>query len=512
MTRVVIKPKKKKNPRILVVTPEITYLPNGMGNMANHLKAKAGGLADVSASLVSALYRQGADVHVALPNYRQLFRVDVSSLLNREFRVYLAHLSDSRVHFAEDRIFYYRDAVYSNYSTESLQVALAFQREVINNIIPKVNPDLIHCNDWMTGLIPAMARRLGIPCLFTVHNIHTQKTTLGAIEDRGIDAAAFWQELYYDRVPVNYEESRPSNPVDMLASGIFAAHFINTVSPTFLEEVVRGWFDFIPEAVRNEIRGKYNAGCASGILNAPDENQLPERDPALPVKYNAETHQAAKRELKKLFQQRTGLRVDENAPLFFWPSRLDPAQKGCQLLADILYQTIARYRDLDLQVAIVANGTFQEPFRSIRDIHHIGDRLAVCDFDNDLSQLGYGASDFMLMPSLFEPCGLPQMICQKYGSLPVVHNTGGLHDTVEPLDLELHAGNGFVFNDYNSPALAWAIDRAIDFFQQPDGVRETEIARIMVAAARRFNHDVTAEAYIRTYEEMLHCPLVIDRH
>ena len=154
-----IKTVKKKNPRILVVTPEITYLPEGMGNMANHLKAKAGGLADVSASLVSALYRQGADVHVALPDYRQLFNISVNHLVSKELRMYLAGLTDNRVHLAEDRIFYYRDRVYSSYNAESMLVALAFQREVINNIKPKDNPDLIHCNDWMTGLIPGMARR-----------------------------------------------------------------------------------------------------------------------------------------------------------------------------------------------------------------------------------------------------------------------------------------------------------------------------------------------------------------
>ena len=233
---------QRKEPRILVVTPEITYLPEGMGNMAQHLHAKAGGMADVSASLVGALFRQGADVHVALPHYRKMFHVDVGKLISNELRLYMAHLHNSRIHLAEDRIFYYRDAVYSNYSSDCFLQAMAFQREVINNIIPAVRPDLIHCNDWMTGLIPAAARRMGIPCLFTVHNIHTNKATLDAIEDRGIDAAPFWQNLYFERPPYNYEESRSNNPVDEMASGIFAAHFINTVSPTFLREIVDGYY------------------------------------------------------------------------------------------------------------------------------------------------------------------------------------------------------------------------------------------------------------------------------
>ncbi|MFO7685186.1 MAG: glycogen/starch synthase [Desulfobacterales bacterium] len=100
-------------------------------------------------------------------------------------------------------------------------MALVFQREVINNIIPRVAPDLIHCHDWMTGLIPAMARRTGIPCLFTVHNIHSMKTTLNVIEERGIDVASFWDGLYYERMPQGYEEGRYGNPIELLTRGVF---------------------------------------------------------------------------------------------------------------------------------------------------------------------------------------------------------------------------------------------------------------------------------------------------
>ena len=183
--KVVKKLSKESNPRILIVTPEITYLPDGMGNMSNQLSAKAGGLADVSASLVSALYELGADVHVALPHYRKMFHVDIGDFINDELLIYKRKLPEDRIHLAEDRIFYYQDRVYTNTEAVDLKVALAFQREIINNIIPTVKPDLIHCNDWMTGLIPAEARTLGIPSLFTFHNIHTVKATLEHIEDSG---------------------------------------------------------------------------------------------------------------------------------------------------------------------------------------------------------------------------------------------------------------------------------------------------------------------------------------
>lgn len=500
--------KKRKSPRILVVTPEITYLPEGMGNMINSLHAKAGGLADVSASLVAALFRQGADVHVALPHYRRMFHIDVGNLISDELRVYMNHLHNSRIHLAEDRIFYYRDTVYSNYSEDSILQAMAFQREVINNIIPSVKPDLIHCNDWMTGLIPAAARRMGIPCLFTVHNIHTQKATLEKIEDRGIDAAPFWQYLYYDRPPYNYEESRSTNQVDMLASGIFAAHFINTVSPTFLREVVEGKHSFVPDNIRYEMAGKYYAHCASGILNSPDEDSNPDIDPYLEIKFGPATHSEAKKVNKIAFQSRTGLRVDQNAPLFFWPSRLDPVQKGCSLLSDILYEVVHRYWDEGLQIAFVANGSYQKVFHDIVAFHDFYDRVTVCDFEERLSHLAFAASDFVLMPSLFEPCGLPQMTCQYYGSLPVVHDTGGLHDTVDPLDLTNHTGNGFRFETYDANGLLWAMGEAMKFYRMPAEVKSREIARIMEDAKRRFNHDVTAQAYIQIYENMLERPLV----
>ena len=231
----------QKNPRILIVTPEVTYLPDGMGNAANYLKAKAGGLADVSAALISALFEQGADVHVAIPDYRRMFMHGANGLYpGRELETIRTKMPDDRIHLAEDRAFFYVDHVYANYSRDNLKIALAFQREVINNILPRVRPDLIHCNDWMTGLIPGMTRRAGIPCLFTLHNIHTVTSTLAEIEDRGIDAAYFWQHLYYRQYTDEYEQAREAVPVDLLTSGVFAAHFVNTVSPTFLKRNRRG--------------------------------------------------------------------------------------------------------------------------------------------------------------------------------------------------------------------------------------------------------------------------------
>ncbi|ARN55802.1 glycogen synthase [Sedimentisphaera salicampi] len=500
---------KSKSLRILVVTPEVTYLPDGMGNYANQLAAKAGGLADVSASLISCLYELGADVHIAIPNFRRIFSFEIGRLVEDELRLYLNKLSHSRIHLAEDRVFYYQDKIYGNYMKESFKVSLAFQREVVNNIIPNVNPDIIHCNDWMTGLIPGFARRLNIPCLFTVHNIHTQRLTLEYIEEHGgIDAANFWQNLYYEYPPQNYEESRSSNLVDLLTSGIFAAHFINTVSPTFLEEIINGQHNFIPGQVRSEISNKYHSGCAAGILNSPDPSYNPETDEALEENYDTTNFYSAKKANKAAFQKALGLTEDPNAPLFFWPSRLDPNQKGCQLLAEILFKTINENVKENLQVAIVANGEFKEHFHNIAAFHNIHSSLAVHDFSENLSRLGFAASDFMLMPSLFEPCGLPQMIAPKYGSLPVANDTGGLHDTIVHMDSLNNCGNGFLFNTYNSEGLKWAIEQAVEFHKLPEETKQRQIKRVMEEANARFNHSVTAQAYIDIYEKMAKRPLI----
>ncbi len=498
-----------RTPRILLVTPEISYLPDAMGDVAPCVAAKAGGLADVSAALISALVSQGADIHVAMPNYRRMFNGNVFHLHESELRKYHEVLPDARIHLAEDRIFYYRDQVYSNYHEEAMHIALAFQREVINHIIPTVRPDLIHCNDWMTGLIPAMARRRGIKSLFTVHNIHTRVVPLRWVEESGIDAAEFWMNLFFNGMPSHgYEQARADLSVDLLTSGIFSAHFINSVSPQFMSEIVAGEHAMVPDAVRAEIRNKHAAGCASGILNAPDATYDPATDPALVRTYGPGDFPTGKAENKRILQQSLGLAVNPTAPIFFWPSRLDPLQKGPQLLTDILHRTVSDYYESGLQVLVVADGPHQMWLHQIVRDFDLRNRVAVVRFDEKLSRLAYAGSDFLLMPSLFEPCGLPQMVAPIYGTLTVARATGGLADTVHPLNVAASVGNGFRFEHYDSAGLRWAIDQAMEFYALPWKVREREIRRIMRESKLEFCHDQVARRYMDRYEAMLARPLV----
>ena len=296
--------------------------------------------------------------------------------------------------------------------------------------------------------------------------------------------------------------------MDLLASGIFGAHFINTVSPTFLHEVVEGYHDFIPYHVRDEIKNKYYHHCAEGILNAPDPEFNPAIDETLEAVYTEKDHAEKKKLNKVAFQRILGLKENPDAPLFYWPSRLDPIQKGPQLLTEIMYSIIHDYWDQNLQIAIVADGPFQPYFYDIIRMHGFDERVAVHPFNENLSHLGYAASDFVLMPSKFEPCGLPQMIGPIYGSLPVVHDTGGIHDTVQHMDLAANTGNGFMFKFYDSQGLRWAIDEAMRFQALPNDVRHRQIARIMKEAKEKFTHNVTAQAYIKLYEKMMDRQLV----
>ena len=194
--------------------------------------------------------------------------------------------------------------------------------------------------------------------------------------------------------------------------------------------------------------------------------------------------------------------------MFFWPSRLDPVQKGCQLLAEILTQVLYRYRDKGIQFVFVADGPYQKEFKDIVALNGLQKNVAVCNFDEQLEHHAYAAADFVLMPSKFEPCGLPQMIGLIYGALPVAHDTGGIHDTVLHLDANNDFGNGFLFETFDSNGLFWAIDQAMAFFMLPDNVRRMQIKRIMRQSAETFNYKVTAKGYINLYEKILKHPVV----
>jgi starch synthase/alpha-amylase len=260
--------------------------------------------------------------------------------------------------------------------------------------------------------------------------------------------------------------------------------------------------------MQRELCNKSNTGCAVGILNSPDPSFSPKYDDALICKYFAKNHVLGKKKNKRFLQQTLGLIQDTRAPVIFWPSRLDSVQKGCQLMAEILYKVVSRYWKQNLEIVFIADGKFQRHFKEIVRFHKLSERVAICGFNERLARLAYGASDFVLMPSSFEPCGLPQMIGPIYGALPVVHDTGGIHDTVVHLDVDRNTGNGFLFKTFDQEGLSWAIDQAMNFYMLPIKEKEQQNNRIMLQSACRFNHRITAQNYIDLYEKMLQRPLI----
>jgi starch synthase len=480
---------KKRRPKILIVTPELSESRFLSRNGKPAPCVKAGGLADMSALLIDSLTDAGAEVHVAMPHFHALFQPGNA----RHSR----HL-----HLCQDREFSYRRSVYEGCSHSNLRGALAFQRDVIHYVLPRLRPDLVHCHDWMTGLVPAAAKTMGIPSIFTLHNHHDEMAPLCHIEDRGIDAARFWRNLYYQNYPESYESARNHNSVSFLASGIMAADVMNTVSNSFLSELADGAHG-APRAVVNAVREKVENNEAYGILNSLRADYGPEQDHSLAEPYDGGCHISGKRTNKRVIQKLLGLEQDDEAPMLFWPSRLDPAQKGCQLLADILYQTVSDYWALGLQVVFVADGPFRCHFENIVKFHDLGHRIAVRGFDPRLSRQVSAASDFTLMPSAYEPCGLAQMIGLRYGSLPIVHATGGLRDTIQPLNCGQHTGNGFVFEVHDPGGLRWAIDEAIRFFIRPAAERNCQITRIMTEARESFLPHTMISQYQDLYQKLL---------
>jgi starch synthase/alpha-amylase len=256
-------------PRILFITPEVVFMPEGTGDSTDYINNHIGGFGDLLAGLISDLFNLGVDVYVAQPDYRRIF-ADFSR--RSRFKM-VKKIPGDRVHLTRDRVFFYSNYPHSNFQWENTKISVTFQREVINHVIPEVQPDLLHCHDWMTGLIPAMAKKIEIPCLFTVQNPDTAKSFLSYVEDIGIDAAAFWQHLFYDRYPINYEETRESNPANFLLSGISAANFVNTSSAAFLAKVGENQSLFAKFPIWGALVKKMNTGCAAVNSNLAKTQQ-----------------------------------------------------------------------------------------------------------------------------------------------------------------------------------------------------------------------------------------------
>jgi len=474
-----------------------------MGNAANFVRAKGGGLGDISAGLISHLYQLDQyDLHLAIPNYQAKFRHG-AKLTRLELDRRVRTLGRRGVHLVVDSAFSYLHDIYTDTTHHPrIRRAEAFQRHVVNHLLESLRPHIVHCNDWMTGLIPAAARATGIHSVFTIHNVFTELETAANIDRSGIDARRLLPHLYFERWPGDADDTWNANRVDFAASGIHAASLVNTVSPTFLDELVRGDFpDVVPPSIRDALRVKHAAGRALGVLNAPSDTV----DPRLArhaVRFGCDDVVPKKAENKARLQHRLHLTDRPEAPVFFWPSRLYP-QKAPDLLLAVAGDFIVRH---GAQVVVVANGDADVERRLRRlALRHRG-AVVHHPFDEDLSELAKAGADFVLMPSRYEPCGLPQMECPRFGTLPIVRSTGGLKDSVTPLDLEADRGIGFVFDEPTAAGLAGAMEVALAFHHAGAAARARTLGRVIREAFDRFSLAATAARYVEVYERLLDEP------
>ncbi|MDK6234249.1 glycogen synthase GlgA [Aerococcus sanguinicola] len=465
---------------------------------------KTGGLGDVSYALPKALKAQGIDVRVVLPYYTLMseeYKEACEDLLN--FQVEMGYqrqayvgikrliLDDLTYYFVDNLDYFNRPSLYG-YEDDCERFAF-FDLAVIE-MMQKVDfiPNIIHVNDWQTAMIPALLvdkyhwleDYRDIRKVLTIHNIQFQGWT---------DKEALYS--YFNTTDATFHDKgcEHHGAVNYLKGGINFSDIVTTVSPRYAGEIQTPEFGEGLDACLRDNHFKIR-----GIINGIDYDlNNPKTDPNLAVNYDAQTVQSAKLKNKIKLQERVGLAKDPDAVLLGLVSRLTP-QKGMQLIQEKAEELLNTRR---VQVLVLGTGDdeFEHSFRYFEH-KYPGRFCAYIDFDIHLAQQIYAGSDLFLMPSAFEPCGLSQMIAMRYGTLPLVHEVGGLADTVEPYNHFTGEGTGFSFNQFNGRDFLKILNYAVDVYEHD---KKAWQALIQEAMSRDFSWQGPAEDYIQVYQSLL---------
>jgi len=474
--------------------------------------AKTGGLADVCGALPVELGRLGHQVAVILPAYRQtrycgqpIESLGIDFIVPIGSKTVTGHLlkssmpqSNVAVYLVQQDGYYDRDELYRQNGQDypdNCERFVFFCRAVMEAIrLLGLDLDVLHCNDWQTGLVPAylkieyrhVPRYEKIVSLFTIHNIAYQ--------------GVFW---HWDMLLTgldwkyfNWYQMEYYGKLNLLKTGIVFSDAINTVSPRYAQEIQTPQFGRGLEGVLQHRRG-----VLSGILNGVDETVWnPATDPHLPARYTLETVHEGKAVCKAALQRELGLAQRPTTPLVGLIGRLDD-QKGFDLVATIIPEWA---RSVDVQWVILGTGEpkYHELFSELARQHP--DKVAVrLEFSDPLAHRIEAGADIFLMPSRFEPCGLNQMYSLKYGTVPVVRETGGLADTITNLTEEaLAAGkaNGFSFREDHALALSETLRRACDtYWHRPEVWKRL----IQIGMRQDWSWRRSAMEYVRLYESMV---------
>ena len=455
--------------------------------------AKTGGLADAVAGLSDALCAAGHDVRVVLPRYSHLAAPRGSRhtiegrggpflLTEIEPDQLVEHLGRRR---GRPRVFLLElgeltaDSVYTG-DARDLARFLHLTAAAVALSAGDWRPDVVHCHDWHTALVPVLQLlepRSAAPSVLTLHNVGYQGVFAdAALRDQGFG----WVE---DALPA---DARADGYTNFLRAGVRSADRVTTVSPTYAEEIRRPEFGMGLEDLLIA-RG----ADLIGILNGVDYGVWsPDRDPFLPLHYDA-ADLAPKRRLKSLLLERLRLAPNLDAPLVGVVSRL-VSQKGIDLLTLALPTLLAETR---ASFALVGNGdaSVAAALRGVADAHR--ERVSFFEgYDERLAHEIFAGSDLTIVPSRYEPCGLTQMYALRYGTIPVVRATGGLADTIRHFDAATGIGNGSVFLDADPQGVLWGARTALSWFD--DGAAWAHLVRNAMAA------DFSWPKQVPQYEEL----------
>lgn len=471
--------------------------------------SKTGGLADVAGALAECLCAAGHDARLFTPGYAAIDRArfapqPLEHLQNiplelgphrYEFSVSEVRLSSSGVpvYLIDCPPLYGRPTLYTADADEHLRF-LAFTRAALIACVRLgFSPRIVHCNDWHTAFAPLLLRThfaheaLFAPTrtLLTIHNIGYQ----GVFGAQDIADLALGEQTY-----LLHQDDLRAGSINPLRHGILYADALTTVSPTHAREICTDEYGMgLQDSLRMRERD------LTGILNGVDYSVWdPRCDRHLPRHFDAE-HLGAKAELKRAFLARMGFTTAATTPLAGIVSRL-AVQKGFDLMFDELPRILAS-RDLAVMVLGTGEARYEQFFTELA-ARFRGRVVFNQGYDDALAHWIEASADLFLMPSRYEPCGLNQMYSLRYGTVPVVRRTGGLADSVEHFDPATRSGTGVVFNDFDAPALAWALNTALDWYAQPSLWR-----RIMRnGMAQDFSWARQSEQYVRLYRALAHEP------
>ncbi|MBR5049661.1 MAG: glycogen/starch synthase [Erysipelotrichaceae bacterium] len=465
--------------------------------------SKSGGLADVAFSLPPALKREGQEIEIITPYYKcvkdrfadQIKPVTSLTVTLGSATLYCGllkgELNGVPVWFIDNEDLFNRDKLYG-YDDDKFRFAW-FSKAVIDVLrLLDFIPDILHCNDWESALAIIYLRDhqtvytdyRNVRTVYTIHNIAYQGQ-YGA--DQLTTTFALDPGWYAGGLGYEYEGR---SDVNLMKGAMLMSDAVSTVSPTYARELHNPKFGKGLQGVADMVEDKMY-----GIINGIDPDHYdPSKDKRLPANFSLEDMEG-KRKCKEYLQEQFGLRQEDHWPLFAVVARL-VAQKGVDLIRELLPELMKK----GIQLIIFGQGEkrYTDFFRECTQRYQ-GQLGFSDDYSEEMAAKVFAGADLYLMPSEFEPCGLSQMMAMRYGTVPVVHETGGLKDTVRPYSDFDGIGDGFSFSDYNAKALMLAIDEAIKLYFADRKTFKKLRERCM---KKDFSWDKSAQTYIKMYSDI----------